>query len=553
MRYRQIGNVIIDYTYYKGLDLYTDGTIENEILNIVKNGKEKEAILSSNKWPILYHLSDIRENLLEWYQFCDKARILEIGSGCGAITGLLSKKADEVVSIELSEKRSLINAYKNQNCKNVKIILGNFQDIKIEGKFDYITLIGVWEYAKSYLDDEQPYLKMLKIAKKYLKRNGKIIIAIENKMGLKYWNGAPEDHTGHLYSGLNDYRDTNGVRTFSKQEIEKILQESNIEQYSFYYPMPDYKLPEMIYSDSYLPQPGTQRNYGKDFSMCRLYNFNDAIVSDQICSDNMFRYFANSFLIITGENNNRKNFVKYNKMRKKEYSIKTEIVQEKDQKIVKKYALDEAANKHILRLKKNELNWKNSFDNVKIAEGKVENNCYIVPYIDGVDLETLFYQYRNDSILFINKIEYYLKEYLVPSHEKLVPFKVSDEFITIFGDKYPVDKLSMKYTNIDTIFSNLKITENNEMYCFDYEWIFDFLIPYEYVIWRCIKNLYDRYMMYLRNNTSGRKIMQLIGISEENIMIYENMENNFNNYVTKNACYLNNYRKNTIMQNIYFN
>lgn len=37
---------------------------------------------------------------------------------------------------------------------------------------------------------------MLNMLKPFLKENGKVLLAIENKFGLKYWCGAAEDHTG---------------------------------------------------------------------------------------------------------------------------------------------------------------------------------------------------------------------------------------------------------------------------------------------------------------------------------------------------------------------
>ena len=37
-------------------------------------------------------------------------RVLEIGAGCGAITGTLAAKAGSVDCIELSRSRSLVNA-----------------------------------------------------------------------------------------------------------------------------------------------------------------------------------------------------------------------------------------------------------------------------------------------------------------------------------------------------------------------------------------------------------------------------------------------------------
>ena len=69
---RRIGNVTLDYTYYKGKDLYSDGEIEDTLLDIVKNKQQVNILYKSNQWPILYHLSNIRENLIDWYPFREK-------------------------------------------------------------------------------------------------------------------------------------------------------------------------------------------------------------------------------------------------------------------------------------------------------------------------------------------------------------------------------------------------------------------------------------------------------------------------------------------------
>lgn len=117
--------------------------------------------------------------------------MLEIGSGCGAITGVLANKAKKVTCIELSKKRSLINAYRNRNKENIEILLGNFEEVEkdIIEKYDYITLIGVFEYSESYILQKNPYVNFLKIIRKHLKNNGKVIIAIENKLGLNIGQG----------------------------------------------------------------------------------------------------------------------------------------------------------------------------------------------------------------------------------------------------------------------------------------------------------------------------------------------------------------------------
>ncbi len=549
---KKIGNVILDYTFYPNKDFYSDGKIENTILEAFQSGTQKELLLSSTQWPILYHVSDVRENLLEWYPFKADAEILEVGSGCGALTGLLSRKAKYVTCIELSEKRSLINAYRNKECNNIEIILGNFQDIKIHKKYDYVTLIGVWEYAGLYVSDEQPYFAMLKKVKEYLKPGGKIFIAIENKMGMKYFNGAPEDHTGKIYSGLNDYVGEKNIRTFSKQEIKEILEQVGIDEYSFYYPLPDYKLPRVIYSDTYLPNPGDVRCFKEDYSQDRVYNFNDAAAFDQVCRDQMFSYFSNSYLVVCGERESFYSFSKYSRMRKKEYRISTSIIEKNGKKYVVKKALNEAAQNHILKQKDNEDKWKHTLANISYAEGEIVHGEYWVPYISGEDVDHYLFQWRNNPTMFIAKVKELIENKLAPSEQESIPFRLTEEFKKVFGDCAPLQGLSLKVTNMDLLFSNLKITENG-LFNFDYEWVFDFEIPYEYVIWRALYQLYDKYAAYLKAHFTKKQFLALLGINEENIPIYEVMEKSFSEYVhgkNNKENYLSLYQKRAIMQGV---
>ena len=145
----KIGKVILDTTCYPGKDLYSDGAIEDEMLAISRDFAPEEfnRVISERKsWPILYHFSHIRENILSWIPFTGEEKVLEIGSGCGAVTGALCERAKEVTCIELSMKRSKINAYRHQDQDNLKILVGNFQEIEknLTEKYDYITLIGVF-------------------------------------------------------------------------------------------------------------------------------------------------------------------------------------------------------------------------------------------------------------------------------------------------------------------------------------------------------------------------------------------------------------------------
>lgn len=291
---------VLNLKFYRGEDLYSDGEVEERLLALCRSGRPmQEILMEETEWAILYHLSDVRENVLDWYAFDPKASLLEIGSGCGAVTGLFCRSVNRVVCNDLSKRRSTINAVRNGHHGNLEIFVGNFEDLVLEETFDYVTLIGVFEYAGYYISHGEPYAQMLQRVKRFLKPGGKLLLAIENKFGLKYWAGAAEDHTAGYFDGIQNYAGIRGVRTFSKQEITGLLEQAGFRENEFYYPMPDYKLPTAVYSDRFLPRKGMLDPMTTSYDRDRYVMFDEAAAYEALAADGQFPYFANSFLIIS--------------------------------------------------------------------------------------------------------------------------------------------------------------------------------------------------------------------------------------------------------------
>lgn len=299
----QIGKAVLDYRFYPGEDHYTDGAVEDEMLEIAKTclpGEYGQVILERKSWPILYHFSYLRENIIDWLPMTGREKVLEIGAGPGAITGALCRKAAEVTCIDLSRRRSLINAYRHRDCDNLRFLVGNFQDIepKLTEQYDLITLIGVFEYAQFSIQSERPFVDYLARIRTHLAPGGQIVIAIENRLGLKYWAGATEDHTGLYFEGIEGYPTTDYVRTFSKPELEQVIREAGLSRMEFYYPYPDYKFAERIYSDAYLPKKGELNRNRQNFDRERIQVFSEERAYDSLIESGLFPLYSNSFLVV---------------------------------------------------------------------------------------------------------------------------------------------------------------------------------------------------------------------------------------------------------------
>lgn len=297
-----IGKASLDLTYWSGKDLYSDGPIEDEILAFVRDNppSEYESFIEKRRdWAVLYHLSYLRQNILASVGIGKDDTVLEIGAGMGAITGKLCENAKAVTCVELSKKRSEINAYRNRNFDNLKILVGNFQTVEayLEEKFDVVTLIGVFEYGSLYIDSSEPYKDFLNIAMSHLKPGGRLYIAIENRLGLKYFAGCREDHVGRNFEGIEGYTNTKGAVTFSREEFEKLFAECGVKDYRFMYPYPDYKFPMQIFTDEWLPKSGDLTMNLMNMDQSRYMLFDESKAYDSFVGTDYFKTFSNSFLI----------------------------------------------------------------------------------------------------------------------------------------------------------------------------------------------------------------------------------------------------------------
>ena len=78
-----IGKITLNLDKYPGEDYYCDGSVEDEILDIVKKYStvEYDRIIAERKsWPILYHLSALRENIVDFLPIQKTEKVLEVGS-----------------------------------------------------------------------------------------------------------------------------------------------------------------------------------------------------------------------------------------------------------------------------------------------------------------------------------------------------------------------------------------------------------------------------------------------------------------------------------------
>ena len=525
----EIGKIKLNLAHYLGEDYYCDGEVEDELLEITRNYAtvEYQRIIEEKKsWPILYHLSPQRENIVEWLPITKDMKVLEVGSGCGAITGALARKAGEVTCIELSRKRSRINAYRHTDVDNVTIHVGNFQDIEPElpCDYDFICLIGVFEYAQAYIRSETPYEDFLSIIKKHVKLQGHIAIAIENKFGLKYWAGCQEDHLGTYFSSLENYPDGGVVRTFTADGLRTIAGECGFEKAQMYYPYPDYKFMTSLYSDDRLPQIGELSSNLRNFDRERMQLFDEKKVFDTIIQENQFPLFANSYMMLLGPTLEEK-YVKYSNDRVPEFCIKTVLRENKAEKIIEKHPLSKEAWQHI----------KNTADAyAKLSErykgsGLAVNRCSLI----GGDSSAKTDDEAETKAPYL-RLEYIGGRTLEEMLDDCLEHNDVEGFHRLF-DEY-LRRISVgeeaRISDYDLIFANIIITDdvNNTWNVIDCEWSFEKVIETKQIAFRAV------YCYLLENEKRNRLkldlIMDKLGLDQFEAEQYRKEEMKFQKYVT---------------------
>lgn len=418
-------------------------------------------------------LLEFKKNIITWYPIEKNASVLQVGEDI------------------------LINSALKEKTENVDVIdsIGNVNE---NLKYDYITLIGGFEN----IEQEDEVSKILDVAKDHLNKKGKILLAMKNKFGMKYF-------AGDKFNNYNSFEtiEFEKENVLSKSKIESILTNLKL-KYKFYYPLPDYEYANVIYTNDFMPTEDSIE--ARDITLCSnnaFLSFSEKNAYKQILKNqkDLFPFFANSYFIEIGNQDDFSDvrFVSFGIIRKKEHRIKTIITKNS----VYKSANDELAKEHVETIGKNI----SILNELKIPNiGKVlEGNIIECKYMNNAQ--------SYDEYL----MDLYVKEGLNSVIQKIVDYK--DEILnklysedyktnkTVF-EKYKVyvpDRIKakmhfVKHGLLDLIFQNI-LVENGmfgkKNYAFDQEW-YEENVPIEFILYRSLlyftelKNVEDINVLY---------------------------------------------------------
>lgn len=523
------GKVSVRYFNKEAIELQEERSEDARILELLEDGYDCRRGTQST-FPVLYHLSHLRENLTEWLPIQDTDIVLEFGADSGQLTGGFLKKAGEVVCLEESISRCRILARRQKEAENLSVYAGDpwkslerlIEEHMFPDGFDWIIAPNLLSSAALYFPEPNPEVEALKKIRTYLKSGGHLVLAADNRFGLKYWAGAMEPHTGNYFDSLEG-RGT----TYSKRELERILKDSGCSDAVFYYPYPERWFPTTIYSDERLPKAGELNRNLRNFEGERLVLFEEEKVYDQLIQDGRFPEFSNAYLCVIGPQMEEQTiFVKYSNDRAEAFALRTDIVKNITSQEVRKIPVSEEAKAHVRGMK----HWEETLtpfyrkQQVGVNRCTIKGDAACFEYLEGRTLEEHLDELRSQKDYAgltkeILRFRTLLWETLQP---ELVLFSKSARFVEMFGNpEFTKAYEGALCNNLDWIFGNLM--ETKEGVCIiDYEWTFEVQVPVNYLLWRAL-SLY----LHSREDVKALGLMMQVGISPEEEQIFEEMEHHF--------------------------
>lgn len=243
-------------------------------------------------------------------------------------------------------------------------------------------------------------------------------------------------------------------------------------------------------------------------------------------------------------------YSKYSNERAEKFKIRTDILEDLDgKKYVQKVPLTKEASIHIDNIYRYYELLSEAYKESQVCINKCLKNDVVLEFefISGITLEEELDKLLSEKnyTQIIEKI----KEYVLIIGKGIGEntFKITEDFRNVFGDvELPMYLRAGNVNNIDLVFGNIILGDKWNI--IDYEWTFDFQIPFNYIIYRAVH--YYIYSSSKRNELTDLELFKILGITDEEIVQYDNMEKNFQAYILGGLMPLRDIYETTVYRNI---
>ena len=230
----------------------------------------------------------------------------------------------------------------------------------------------------------------------------------------------------------------------------------------------------------------------------------------------------------------KKIYAKFTKERAKSFQIETAIYETEEGKKVSKRPLNDEAKEHVERMHQNYIYFR-AHGSEYYAPCQKAGKEILFSYIEGDTFyNRLLLAIREERIdqffILLQDYQDFVRNFCVQDTEE---FQMTEEFRQVFGDQQGLEgKEAGRMLNIDLTLDNIILEEKTgKPQIIDYEWVFAFPIPVDFIFYRTVLAMYVKHGQELTQLVDPENLYELFHLDAEDRTIYQSMNEHFNAYV----------------------
>lgn len=140
--------------------------------------------------------------------------------------------------------------------------------------------------------------------RRLLRPDGRLLLGLNNRFGLRYFCGDQDPYTGQCFDGIDNYRMAYGKkedvfrgRMYSQAEVRSMLQEAGFSSLKFYSVLPDLEHPAFLFAEDYLPNEDLAGRVFPFYHHPSSVFLEEEQLYSSLIDNGMFHAMANAYLV----------------------------------------------------------------------------------------------------------------------------------------------------------------------------------------------------------------------------------------------------------------